>query len=246
MSLWVGEVDRLLFDQVVHLLIIVAARVERRESHDHLIRQNTQSPPVYWEAVTFFVENFRSKVLRSSTERVSLSVILKDLGKPKVSEADVPILIHEDVFWLQVSVNYMLLVEMADGDRDLGRVELGSVFGETGAVPQMHEQFSSSHEPHHEEYFLVCLEDIVHSHQERMVCLEEDFLLELGAFYLVVVDDDVLPETFHGVYLLVALLLHQEHLPEAPPPNDFPNDEILETDRLVSLLCVEGLTGLSE
>mmetsp|Transcript_42273 Transcript_42273/g.40497 ORF Transcript_42273/g.40497 Transcript_42273/m.40497 type:complete len:264 (-) Transcript_42273:562-1353(-) len=246
MPLWVREVDRLLFDEVVHLLIIVASSVEGREPNNHLIGQNTQSPPVDWEAVAFFVEDFRSEVLRRPTERVCLSVFLQDLGQAKVCEADVPIFIHEDVFWLQVSVNYMFLVKMTDGDCYLGRVELRPFFREASAVPQMHEQFSSSHESHHEEYFLLCLEHIVHSHQERMVCLEKDLLFELGTFYLIVVDDDILPETFHGIHLFAALLLHQEHLTKASSPNDFPNDEILEADLLVSFLGVEGLTSLSE
>lgn len=54
----------------------------------------------------------------------------------------------------------------------LGSVELGSLFWESSAIPQMHEQLSTSDEPHHKKYLLVGLKDIVHAHQERMVCLQ--------------------------------------------------------------------------
>ena len=57
----------------------------------------------------------------------------------------------------------------------------------------MHEQFSSSYEPHNEEYLLLSLEHVMHSHKEGVISLHEDFLFELSAFNLVIVYNHIFP-----------------------------------------------------
>jgi hypothetical protein len=92
-------------------------------------------------------------------------------------------------------------MQMADGNSDLERVELGSVFGESGAVPQVHEELTSSDESHHEEDLLFRLEHVMHSHKEGVVSLHQDVLFQLCALNLIVVKDHIFPQRLHGVDL---------------------------------------------
>ena len=68
MSLLVGEVDRLLLDQLVHLRIILRACVEGWEAHDHLVSENAERPPINREGVTTFDEDLRSQIVWCTAE----------------------------------------------------------------------------------------------------------------------------------------------------------------------------------
>ena len=103
-ALRVREVHRLLLDQLVHFRIILGSGVERRETDDHLVCQNTKSPPIDWEGVTTLNEDFRGEIVRSSTEGESLGVTLKYLGKAEICKADVTIFVHQDILGLQVTI----------------------------------------------------------------------------------------------------------------------------------------------
>ena len=246
MSLWIREVNRLFLDQIVHFVVVIAASIEGRETDNHLISEDTQSPPVYRETVSFLVQNFRGEILRSTAEGVGLGIILEDLSQTEVSQADVSVLVHQYVLRLQISVDNMLFVQMSDGECYLRGVELRSIFGETSTVSQMHEELSSSHEPHHEEYFLVSLEDVVHSHEERVVGLKQDFLFQFGALNLIVVENHILAQRLHCIYLFSSLLLHQEYFSETSSSNHLLNDKVLESNCFVSFSRIESLRSLSE
>ncbi len=84
MSLWIWEVYWLLSDEFVHFEIIIASSVKGRKSNDHLVGQNTKSPPIDWETMTFFIEDFRSKIFGSSAERVGLGVALENFSETEV------------------------------------------------------------------------------------------------------------------------------------------------------------------
>ena len=113
MLLGVREKYRLRFDQVVHFLVIVAASVERWESNNHLICQYSESPPVDGEAVAPLFEDLGCQVFWSTTERVGLLILLKNFSETKISEAYITVLAHEDIFWLQISVNDFLTVQVS-------------------------------------------------------------------------------------------------------------------------------------
>lgn len=73
-ALGVGEIDGLLLDELVHFRIILRACVERREPHNHLVRQNAECPPVHWERVPSLHQNLRSQVIWCPAERERLRV----------------------------------------------------------------------------------------------------------------------------------------------------------------------------
>lgn len=67
-SLLVREVDGLLFDKFVHFRVVLGTSVERRESDNHFVCQNTKSPPVNREGVALLNQNLRSQVIRGAAE----------------------------------------------------------------------------------------------------------------------------------------------------------------------------------
>lgn len=93
-ALRVREEDWLVLDQLVHLLIVLTASIEWRESNDHLISQNAEGPPIDGEGVALLLEDFRSQVFGRTAERVSLLVAFQDLGETEISQADITIFTH--------------------------------------------------------------------------------------------------------------------------------------------------------
>ena len=129
--------------------------------------------------MTAFDQDLRGQVVWGTTERESLAVAFKNLGKAEVSKTDVAIFVHQDVLWLQVSVDDILRVQMTQSHGHLNGVETGSLLWEPGYLSQVHEQFTATDESHDEENLVVSLEHVAHAHQEWMVSLEQNIFLEL-------------------------------------------------------------------
>lgn len=58
----------------------------------------------------------------------------------------------------------------------------------------MSKKLSAPHKPHHKEQLFFSLEYVAHPHQKRMVSLHQNVLLQLGALYLIVIQNYVLPQ----------------------------------------------------
>lgn len=91
-SLRVREYDVALPDQVTQLMMVLVH--ERRSTGDHLVDQDAQRPPINSEVVALHVQDLRSEVLGSSTERLGVLVGCKELGESKVGKFDVARLLH--------------------------------------------------------------------------------------------------------------------------------------------------------
>lgn len=172
MAFLVREVNRLLFNQLVHLRIILSSRVEGREPNNHFIGQDTQSPPVHWEGVAALNQDLWGQVVWSTAEGVGLCISFEHFGETEVSEADVSILVHQDVLRFKISINDVFGVQVTQSHGDLQGIELGAALWESSHSSQVREELSSTDEPHDEEDLLVCLEDIAHAHKEGVVCLK--------------------------------------------------------------------------
>jgi hypothetical protein len=76
----------------------------------------------------------------------------------------------------------------------------------------------------------------MHAYQEGVISLQENIFLQFGRLYLVVVQNNVLTQTLHGINLLVRLLLHQENLSEAASANNFPDFKVAQSSFRVAVL----------
>lgn len=88
-----------------------------------------------------------TQVLRCATKRVAISVLFLlsfDLCEAKVSEHYIPVRIYQYVFWFEISVNNLRVVQVTQGDRNLCGIELGLVLTETFCLHEMLQKFSTS------------------------------------------------------------------------------------------------------
>jgi len=106
----------------------------------------------------------------------------------------------------------------------------------------MHEQLAAPDKFHYEKDLLVCLEHVLHTNQEWMVCLLEDFLFQQRGLNLIVIQYDILSEGFHGIDAARVHLLDQEHLSKTSLANHTLDNEIFQLSRLFLWLSLkEGI-----
>ena len=179
MALLIGEVDGLFLNQLEHLVVVLLTSVERREAYDHLVSKDSESPPIDREGVTALNKNLWCKIIGSTAERICLLISLDDLRKTEVSKAYIAVFIHENVFRFEITIDDILAVQMTQSHGNLNCVETRSLFRESCNLAQMGEKLTSTHESHDEEYFVVCLEDVIHSNEEGMVSLHQNILFQL-------------------------------------------------------------------
>lgn len=88
---------------------------------DHLVDQDTQSPPVDWFSVALILKNLGSQILWSSTK--SECSILDRFGKTKVCEFEISVDSNEDVLGLEIAINDVFGVEILEDENNVGCIE---------------------------------------------------------------------------------------------------------------------------
>jgi hypothetical protein len=178
MALGIREVNGFSLDQLVHLLVIVVSGVEGRESNNHLVGKDSDGPPIHRERMALLCQYFRCEVIRCATEREGLGIALQNFGESKIGQTNVAVFVHKNVFRFEVSINDMLIMEMSDGHRHLNSIEFCAILSETLGVSEMHKKFTTADKPHDEENLLVRHKNIAHSHEKRMISLQQNILLQ--------------------------------------------------------------------
>ena len=231
----IREVHRLRLDKLVHLGVTRLARVEWRESNNHFVGQDAEGPPVDGVRVADLLQDFRSEILRSTAEGVRLLVLSQNLGEAEIGKQKIAILVQQNILRLEIPINNLLLVEVAEGQGDAQTVELGSLLRELSRLSKMHKQLAASDKLHDEEDLEVGLEDELHAHEERMVGLLQNIFLKHGRLNLIVVQNDIFSERLHCKHCLGVLLLHQEHFSETALANNLLDFERVQICRLLIL-----------
>lgn len=105
-AVWISwlRVDNFLVD--VHWIVIH----EWSMAGVHLINQDTEGPPVNWLGVAFVEEDFGGDVLGCATDGVG--ALLDFFGKSIVNKLEIAIICDHDVLWLQVTIHYVLAVQI--------------------------------------------------------------------------------------------------------------------------------------
>ena len=187
MTLRVGEIHWLRLNELVHLRVVAIACVEWRESNNHLVGQDTERPPVNRERVSLFDKNFRRQVVWCPAKRESLLAAFQNFSEPEVCQTYVAVLVHENIFWLKVSINNLLVVEVAERQSNLDGVEFSAFLIKSLCLAQVHKELAATDEAHYEENLLVCHKYVVHANEEWVISLHQNVLLELCRLYLVIV-----------------------------------------------------------
>ena len=88
---------------------------------------------------------------------------------------------------------------MGECERDLRGEELGLVLGEHAHLDQVAEELAALDELHEEVDAELVLEHVLHVHEERVVNLAQNILLQLDVLHLLILQNYVLPDALHGV-----------------------------------------------
>lgn len=87
---------------------------------EHFSYQNRKTPQVHLEGVPNLgsCQNFGRSVAYRTAVSCGAPVIFggKFLGKAKIDQLSMTLLVYHNIFWLQISINYVSLVELVDGD----------------------------------------------------------------------------------------------------------------------------------
>ena len=88
---------------------------------------------------------------------------------------------------------------MGECERDLRCEKLGLVLGEHAHLDQVAEELAALDELHEEVDAELVLEHVLHVHEERVVNLAQNILLQLDVLHLLILQNYVLPDALHGV-----------------------------------------------
>lgn len=97
---------------------------------------------------------------------------------------------------------------------DLSSVKSDNILGKTFLGFENFVKLASLYEGHNEVKTCVWLEQIVHTNKEWMVAPEKNIFFKLRILNLVVLNQDVLPDSFDSVYFVKLRKLSKVHLAE--------------------------------
>lgn len=98
-------------DVLLHLELVLI--VKRGKACDELVKEDPKAVKIQSSSIGLILQYFGTEVLRTSTDRFG-QVLLAEvfLGQSKISELQVTPLVDEYVFWFQISVQNIVLVQM--------------------------------------------------------------------------------------------------------------------------------------
>lgn len=193
------------------------------------------------------LDDLRSQVLGRATEaECAIGLLDALLGETEVSDADVTFAVEQHVLGLEVAINNVPIMESADGDYHFGCVVARSILGKSLFLAQIGEELAAIQEIDKEIQLDVRLERVMETDNVRILDLLEDIslgyshiknvelsfvkALTLRLHEQILLDQLVLLEYFHGVRLLVALLLNQEDLTKRATTNNRLQLEVVHAD----------------
>ena len=116
---------------------------EWRSTSRHLVDEDAECPPIHSKSMTLHIQNLRSQILSSSAERLGSLIWLKEFGEAKISQLNVALFIYEHIFWLQVSMNDFICVQVTQSEQNLCSDEFDLRFREPLLDAEMIENVSS-------------------------------------------------------------------------------------------------------
>ncbi len=163
-----------LFNQSVLNSVLEGVKAGNHFKHDQ-----AETVPVYRISVVFVFYNFGSQILSGTTKALSQIIMLfkAAFAQTEIGESDVSLGIDQDVFGLNISVNYSLGMKVLKGEDNFGHVELCALFGKLACKLEMVEQLASVDEFHDEIKIHVVLERKLKLHHKWMIELFQDLSL---------------------------------------------------------------------
>ena len=236
--------DRGTLNQLVHLVLVWV--VEWRDANYHLVNEDSKCPPVERLVVAGPLNHLGRQVLGGAAERVRFHIVglLHDLSKTKVCQHDVAVVVNENVLRLQIPVDNVRLVQVAEGKGDLCSVKLCLFLREALLFRQVFEQFATLHELHDKVDAVGLLKDVVHTDDERMVHLVQNQLLNLERLDRLVLYYDVLPDCLHSVVLAADLAANEVNLAKSSLSNHAEQLKVVPAALTHSRAAIENVAAV--
>ena len=109
----------------------------------HFIGKYTKRPPVSTFIIPSSFKNFRSQIFGGSTKSFGCLSISNYFSHSKISETDISILVHQDVFQLKITIDKIFGVEVSKSKSNLHGIEFSLFFREFFLIRKVLEQLSS-------------------------------------------------------------------------------------------------------
>lgn len=190
----------LLRENVVSDLFSVLSVVRTFAEHA-LVGNDAHGEVVDRDAVVLTAHDLGSHVAWSS--RCVLRVLrVPESRDTQVSDAQVAILVEDQIFRLDVSVENRVLVEVLQAQQHARDKEFCLFLGEASVLADMVPQVTARHEVDNEIEVVSVFEGVVHIHEEWVIKLAEELLLVHDRVDTALGDDSGLRHLFHGIQRL--------------------------------------------
>ena len=134
--------------------------------HLHYIDDDANAPIVNFFAVALSLDNLRRDIIWRPTCCVQklcpclIPVALDECRQPKVRDLQIPIVVDEEVLWLQISVRHTLGVTVGDSIDELVKVHTGLCLFEVALLHNLVKELSPGHKLEDNKYFRFRRKDL--------------------------------------------------------------------------------------
>mmetsp|Transcript_4405 Transcript_4405/g.16062 ORF Transcript_4405/g.16062 Transcript_4405/m.16062 type:complete len:287 (-) Transcript_4405:489-1349(-) len=163
-----GELERFGQQRLISFLCVLL--VKGRQPHQHLVDEDPQRPPVCLLPVPLVQQDLWCHVVgRPDHAECTIVPAVLILAVSEVSEADVALVVEQDVLRLQVSVDDAHLMKILQRQDYLSSIEASARLREDFLPCDVGEQLPPVDEVHHKAQPVGCLECVMKLDDERMV-----------------------------------------------------------------------------
>lgn len=121
-------------DAFEHFILI--GWIKWRQTSHHLVEHSAETVVINPEAVRFAIQHFWAHVFGRTAVGLVQQVVFLDFGEAEVGEFDVTVDVDKDIFWLEIAVEDVLIVDVFKAEQNFGEVELGFVLAKNPLVLQ--------------------------------------------------------------------------------------------------------------
>jgi hypothetical protein len=163
----------------------------------HLVKQNSQSPPINGLTMTLVQNNLRGNVLRSTANSESSSLI-ENLGKSEIGKLQITVVSDQEILGFEISIDDILGVKVFKTASNSGSVESGLLSRERFDRSEVSEELSSVDQLKNQIEILGILSESLKVDDERMRDLGVNEILIVDVIDLLGLDDLSLVEKLQG------------------------------------------------
>ena len=147
--------------------------------------------------------------------------------------------VEEDIFWLEIPINYTILMQALECDQNLSWVENCPFLLKSLFLPKMVKQFSSVQKIHDKVQLLRILKGVVQLNNKRVIDFLQHDSFWFGVLFLFSFYHMIFLEGFHRKMLLSVFFTDQVHFPKRAPTYDLENIERLQINVSRSMVQIK-------